>query len=341
MDDGKYGPLLSAAGIEVHCMHFSKNWMSLTGIYRLWRLLNNKHPNVVQTWMYHANLIGGLVARIAGISNINWGIHHSNLTPSANKRRTLWIVRICAVLSNSTPFRVICCSQRAIESHKQIGYNAKKFRLIPNGYDLMRLLPSISARINLRTELNLPNDVPIIGMVARFDTQKDHANLLCALSQIKRQGQSFQCLLIGSGMDTSNLTLGNWLIQYDLADRVTLLGRRNDINAVMNALDIHVLSSLGEAFPNVLAESMACGTPCVTTDVGDAAYIVGETGWVVPPKDSHALAQGIQSALIALTDTDAWQARQQAARQRIKNNFTIEHVVGMYDAVWHEGLTSK
>lgn len=338
MDEGKYGPLLVSAGVEVHCLSMPQGKVTLGGLGRLWCLLRMRKPDAMQTWMYHANLIGGFIARLAGVHNIAWGIHHSNLSAGTVKRSTIWISKLSAAMSAWVPSRIVCCSQQAVEAHKRMGYTANKFHLVPNGYDLTRLAPDVTSGLHLRTALNLPLDVPLIGTVARFDPQKDHANLLAALGQLKRQGQGFHCLLVGTGMDAANATLADWLRQNELTDRVTLLGRRNDIDAVMNALNIHVLSSLGEAFPNVLSEAMACGTPCVTTDVGDAAYIVGDTGWVVPPQDSHALAQGIQSALTALTDTSAWQDRQQAARQRIEDNFTIERVVGMYDAVWRGGL---
>lgn len=175
-------------------------------------------------------------------------------------------------------------------------------------------------------------------MVARFDLQKDHKNLVLALKELKSADVVFHCVLVGTGMDTSNLVLQKLLEEAGVTDFVSLLGRRIDIPDVMNALDLHVLSSLGEAFPNVLAEAMACGTPCVTTDVGDAAYIVGDTGWVVPAQDSKSLAQAIQSALAVRADTNAWQLRQRAVRRRIEDNFTIERVVKAYDALWREDL---
>lgn len=338
MDEGKYGPLLVDAGVDVQCLRMPQGRINLSGLWRLWRLLRQCRPDVVQTWMYHANLVGGGVAKLAGIRNISWGIHHSNLAPGTVKRSTIWIAKLCARLSTWVPARIVCCSQQAVQVHVEIGYAVEKFRLVPNGYDLARLTPDVRAGHRLRASLGLPADVPLLGTVARFDPQKDHANLLAALGQLKRQGQPFHCLLVGGGMDSANVTLGDWLRQHDLGDCVTLLGRRNDIDAVMNAINIHVLSSLGEAFPNVLAEAMACGTPCVTTDVGDAAYIVGDTGWVVPPQDSNALALSIQEALVALNQSSAWFTRQRAARQRIEDNFTIDRVVDMYHTVWGEDL---
>ena len=338
MDEGKYGPLLAAAGIEVQCLHMPQGKVTIGGLWRLWRTLRRHRPDALQTWLYHTDLIGGVIARLAGIRNIAWGIRNSNLTPSAVRHSTIWIAKLSAALSSWVPARIVCCSQQAAQAHIDIGYAADKFRLVPNGYDLARLATDAAAGMRLRNNLGLPVDVMLIGMVARFDPQKDHANLLAALGQLKRQGHAFHCLLVGTGMDAANAKLADWLRQHDLFDRVTLLGRRNDIDAVMNAINLHVLSSLGEAFPNVLAEAMACGTPCVTTDVGDASYIVGDTGWVVPPQDSGALAQGIQSALTALADTTSSRGRQRAARQRIEDNFTIERMVKMYDSVWREIL---
>jgi glycosyltransferase involved in cell wall biosynthesis len=217
----------------------------------------------------------------------------------------------------------------------QLGYAQEKVRIIPNGYDLTQLRPDPLAGAKFRAELNLPSGKPLIGMVARFDVQKDHANFIAALAQLKQLGQVFHCLLVGGGMTSDNTELVKMLLKQGVSDHVTMLGRRNDIAVVMNALDVHVLSSLGEAFPNVLAEAMACGTPCVTTDVGDAAYIVGETGWVVPAQDSNALADGIAAALMCFADQSRWVHHQRAARLRIETNFTIERMVGLFDQAWH------
>ena len=109
----------------------------------------------------------------------------------------------------------------------------------------------------------------------------------------------------------------------------------------MNTLDVHVLSSaFGEAFPNVLAEAMACGTPCVTTDVGDAALIVGETGWVVPPRDSRALTEALVDALTQRQNEDSWQARKLACRERIATHFTLDAMISGYRKVWVKAAES-
>jgi glycosyltransferase involved in cell wall biosynthesis len=181
----------------------------------------------------------------------------------------------------------------------------------------------------------MEHDTPLLGMVGRFDPQKDHENLLRALDQLKQAGTLFRCVLVGRGLDATNDQLTAWLEQYGFQDDVLLLGQRSDVPAVMSALDLHVLSSAyGEAFPNVLAEAMACGTPCVTTDVGDAAAIVGDTGWVAPPADTARLAEAIEAALAVRDDSSVWQARREAARTRVAERFSLEKMVAAYHAVW-------
>jgi glycosyltransferase involved in cell wall biosynthesis len=336
MGGGKYGPLLLAAGVQVHCLNMPPGVLTMRGIWKLWRLLRCHRPDVVQTWLYHADLIGGVVARMAGIGRVVWGIRHNNLTQGKVKRSTVFVARMCASLSRWLPDRIVSCSRKAVQAHMDLGYASEKFTIIPNGYDLDRLKPDAALALRFRAELGLARDTPLLGMVARFDPQKDHLNLLAALGQLKRDGWDFRCLLVGVGMTDDNRTLSSWLKRHDVADRVTLIGRNDDIQAVMNALDVHVLSSVGEAFPNVLAEAMACGTPCVTTDVGDAAYIVGETGWVVLPGDSKALAEGLQSALGSLGDASKWKSHKRAARERIELNFTMKRMIDLYGDVWHQ-----
>ncbi|MDA3876250.1 MAG: glycosyltransferase [Halothiobacillus sp.] len=335
MDAGKYGPLLQQAGLEVYCLNMSQGWVTLRGVWRLWSLLRALKPSIVQTWMYHADLIGGVVARLAGVKSVCWGIRHSNLSHGTVKRSTILVAKICAKLSGIIPVRILCCSEQAALMHQVLGYSAKKFAVIANGYDLQKFNPDMTARVVLRKTLGIDENTALLGMVARFDPQKDHANLICALKHVKKQKPKFCCVLVGTDMVSTNNKLIELLRKFNVLDNVRLLGRRNDIPFIMSGLDIHVLSSLGEAFPNVLAEAMACATPCVTTDVGDAALIVGETGWVVSPGNAEALAAALLESLPALADTPAWTIRKQQARQRIVDNFSLEKMVNAFHNVWN------
>lgn len=333
-DHGKYGPLLEAKGVSVVSIGMKRGRVSLAGLWRMWRLVRRERPDTVQTWMYHADLLGGIIARLAGQRNIVWGIRHSTLVPSESARSTILVARLCAHLSRLVPRRIACCAEKAREVHSGIGYDSTRMVVIPNGYDLSVFRPDVQARQRLRRELSLSPSEPVIGFVARFDPQKDHDNLLRALAVLHRQGECPVCLLVGTGLVTGNAALADRIVALGLRDRVRLLGRRNDIPAVMNALDLHVMSSaFGEAFPNVLSEAMACGTPCVSTDVGDAAAIVGFTGQIVPPRDPQALAAAIAQMLLE-HDCPEWPERCEAARRRVSDHYSIEKMVESYQDVW-------
>jgi glycosyltransferase involved in cell wall biosynthesis len=333
MGQGKYGPLLAVEGVSVVTLDMAQGRVTLKGIFKLWRTLRRLKPDVVQTWLYHADLIGGVIARLAGVRRVFWGIRHSNLTPGTVKRSTIIIAKICARLSKVVPYKIISCSKEGVRAHTAIGYSPDRFLVIPNGYDLAKFQPQLRTASEVRRALSVPKNKIVLGMVGRFDPQKDHYNLLNALSTLDFEF-NVVCLLVGTGMDESNANLMQLIQQADCSARVQLLGRRTDIPAIMSMLDIHVLSSLGEAFPNVLAEAMACGTPCITTDVGNAALIVGDTGWVVAPQDSALLSDALRTAIRAKDNEESWRKRCLAAQKRIEENFSIETMVNSYHAAW-------
>ena len=335
MDRGVYAARLEQAGFFVSTLDMPRSRVTFSGLLRLFRLIKALNPDVVQTWMYHSDLIGGLAARLAGVKVIVWGIRHSNLDKDINGRATLLVVRLCARLSAWLPTKIVSCSVSATEVHKKIGYQPNKFINIPNGYAVQKFKPDIQARLALRANLGISANRFTLGMVARFDPQKDHQNLFEALRRLKKSEVQFTCLLVGCGMDGGNAQLVAAVDAAGIAKQVSLLGRRDDISSVMNALDLHVLSSVGEAFPNVLAESMACGTPCVATNAGDSALIVGDFGWVVSTKNPLALADGIsQAKTLFETDPTAWQALQLGGREHIKTNFALDQMCDRYRRVW-------
>lgn len=334
MGQGKYGPLLREQGVKVYSLNLPQGRVTISGLVKLYRLIKEVDPQIVQCWLYHADLIGGIVARIAGVRKIYWGIRHSNLSVGTVKKSTIITAKLSALLSRLVPYKIICCSEEAVTAHINIGYVPKKFILIQNGYDLSLYTPLNLPDSRMKKQLNLPTDIPLIGMVARFNPQKDHFNLITALANLKKEGIDFFCILIGVDVNDSNQQLKGWISKFSLDSNIMLLGSRNDIPIIMNTIDIHVLSSLGEAFPNVLAEAMACGTPCVTTDVGDAAIIVGDTGWIVKPQEPQLLAEALSNAIKQLNDPESWSNRKVSARKRIVENFSIEKMVSSYNNAW-------
>lgn len=340
-DRGAYAARLEQKGCTVFCLNMPRGRITVRGLMTLYHQLKRQKPDVVQTWMYHANLAGGLIARMAGIRNVVWGIRQSNLDRDKNSLLTLAIIRIGAWFSGLVPARIVCCSNHAIQLHTAIGFCAGKMTLIPNGFDLVQFDRSRDARDETRRRLQLDGNTAVIGMVARFDPLKDHRNLIAALQIVRERGGPFTCLLAGADTTPANHQLNTLLKQAGVEDCVRLLGPQDDVPAIMNALDLHVLSSAGESFPNVLAEAMACGTPCVTTGVGDAALIVGDQGWTVPPRQAPALANAILDALAERANRPCrWQQRQNAGRARIAQHYALNRMTDAYRNMWNELQTS-
>lgn len=332
-DDGKYGQRLRNAGAMVTPLSMPRGRVTLYGLYMLWRVVCSYRPDVVQTWMYHADLLGGIIGRLVGVPVV-WGLRNTILRAGKSSTSAIWAARLCACLSALVPVKIVACAQAALNVHADLGYKVKNVVVIPNGYDLSRFRIDPSGRERLRIELGMRADLPLIGMVARFDPYKDHDNLIRALGFLHARGIDFRAVMVGAGVDSENKTLISKIDAYNLSSKVRLLGQREDVPELMNAFDINVLSSSAEAFPNVLAEAMACSTPCVSTDVGDAASIIGETGWLVPPSNSEALADTLERALADWANTGDWLRRKRRCRQKICDEYDLQKMIACYREVW-------
>lgn len=334
-DEGVYGARLRNAGVAVHALGMPRGRLTLDGFLALRRLLARERPDAVQTWMYHADLIGGLAARLAGVRALAWGIRNSGAHLQRSSRSARLVLKLCALLSGRLPAAIVCAARDSAVRHRQYGYRADRLVVIANGYDLSRYQPDAAAGRRMRELWQVAEGTPLVGCVARWDPLKDHANLLGAVASLTRGGRDrgLQCVLIGRGMSPGNADLMALIDNLGLRGRILLAGPSDDVPAVMNALDLHVLSSCAEGFPNVVAEALACGTPCVVTNVGDAAHIVGATAPVVPPEQPEALAQGVAAALddIAARGREAVGA---PGRARVLAEFDLAHMVTAYEALW-------
>lgn len=336
IDGGVHEVRLKDAGIVVYCLGFYRAWMLPWIAIKLFFIVCRERPALIQTWMYHADFVGGIVARFAFMKRIFWGIRHSSFEEGGSSKSTMILAKLCAMMSSFLPSGIICCANSAALLHQNIGYDANKISVIHNGYDLTVLKFNSSGRSSARREIGISDESFLIGMVARFNPQKDHANLIEALGILKEKSLSFKCVLVGPGIDENNKTLCAFLEDNNLDDDVVLLGARTDVSNIMSSLDVHVLSSaFGEAFPNVLAEAMACKTPCIATDVGDSAYIIDSCGWIVPPKSPGLLALSIEEAMCESASFPAdWEARREKCSNRVKKHFSIEAMVKKYEAAW-------
>jgi len=331
---GMYGPQLEAQGIRVVCLGLNRPWKAPLVFWRLVRLLRRERPQVLQTWLYHADLLGLLAGRCVGVPVILWNIRCS-WVPREPGKWLNWQLQKLLVRLSGWPHLVLANSQQGMETHRAAGYRPKHWKIIPNGFDLNVFTPQISSREALAQELGIPVQAYWVGLVARYHPMKNHALLLNAAAKLVQHGLNAHFILVGKGVDPSNTRLTQHLAQNNLASRVSLLGERTDVARISSTLDVACnCSSYGEGFPNAIGEAMACGVPCVVTDVGDSAWLVSDTGQVVPPANPAALAQAIEHILsLPLAER---QRMGQAARQRIADMFSLPAILRQYETLYAE-----
>lgn len=331
---GPVAELIAELGIGVEALGMGGGLSGLAAPAVLARLLRRAAPDLVQTWMYHGDLIGGLAARLAG-RPVLWNLRQSTLEPGSSKRATIWARRLCARLSRRLPDRIVCCAEAVRAHHVGLGYAAAKMVVIPNGVDVDAFRPDAEARTALRGEMGVAPEAVLIGALGRWDPQKDHATFVAAAEALAAVTPEARFVLCGRGLDESNAELAGLIAGAGLDGRFILLGRRGDVARVCAALDIGASSSAyGEGFPNAVAEMMASGVPCVVTDVGESAALVGTSGRAVPVRAAQDLGAAWKE-LVELGQ-EGRAALGAAARRRIEENFPLAKMVAAYEELWAE-----
>jgi len=319
-------------GIPVHCLNLRPGLPSPIAIARIRTLLKRERATAVQTWLYHADLMGGLAARSAGLP-VAWGVHRSNLDPLYTRRSVILTARLCARLGRVVPSRIVCCAESTRMAHIEFGYPATKMIEIPNGFDLDAFRPDRAARQSVRAELGIPAHAITVGIIGRFVPLKNHRLFIAGAGLALRANPGLHFLMIGDGLTHDSPDLNAWIAATGHRERFHLLGRRTDTAQLLAALDLFALTSDTEAFPLVLGEAMACGVPCIATDVGDAARIIGTTGRIIPPGHTDAFTTALVEMACATTDRISLG---QLARQRIADHYAMTSVVKRYEEMWLE-----
>ncbi len=336
-DVGFHGAALREQGAEVHALGLRGPVALLFGVFRLAALLRRIKPVIVQTWMVHSDLLGGVAARLVGVHYVIWGVHTTDYTVESRSTRAVrWL---CARLSSIVPDRVVCVAKASLQASAQAGYDTRKLMVIPNGFDVLTLRADVGAGDLIRQQLGFQSDQVIVGCLGRYNPAKDHANFVCAAGFLAARYPACRFMMVGRDLTPANATLIAKIQAIDLADRFVLLGERSDPAVCLDAMDVFVLSSCTEAFPIALGEAMAMGVPCVSTDVGDAALLLGDAGSVVPPRDSAALAQAISQVLEM--PVAARKALGEKGRKRVEKEFSMPAAAQKFNHLYQELLQKR
>lgn len=336
---GTVAPQLQKDGITVTSIDMF-GIASPLAFVRLVRAIRRARPDLVQTWLYHADILGGLAARLAGIRAIVWGVRTADIRKGISlSRSAAAMLGLGAKLSRKLPRRVIYVAEAARLTHEAAGYDPAKSVVIHNGFivpeeaDLQRDGPAF------RREIGVPAEALLIGTAGTFTAQKNQIGFVNACAALLARKPDLHLVLIGRGNDPQNHALVLAVAATGQADRIHLIGERRDMSACLSALDLFCLASSGEGFPNVVGEAMVAGTLPLVTDVGDAALLVGDTGTVVPPNDATALADALAAICDLPRETLAERGRR--ARQRIMDQFTMPRTKERYSALYREILMQK
>jgi glycosyltransferase involved in cell wall biosynthesis len=332
---GLIGDRLIESGHAVHAIDLRPLTFT-SSLFKLWKLIRSYRPDVIQTWMYHSDLLGGLIGRFAGVRNIVWNVRNTEI-PQRRCSVTGLVVKLCAALSHWVPRAIVCCSHAAMKSHVALGYNPGRMIFIPNGYDSKAWAVPSESKSEIKRSYQLPLNSVIIGIVGRFDRLKGYdvfVEAAALLSERCRHNALF--VMVGRNIDDKNAELSALIAEKGGRAQFKLMGEWKNVSRIMYALDIFCLASRAEGFPNVVAEAMLMQVPCVVTDVGDAGLIVGTTGKVVPPNRPAALADALLSVENMVEAERLAVGRD--ARKRILEQFDIGAVADRYEDLYINGI---
>ncbi|MET0309788.1 MAG: glycosyltransferase [Sphingomonas sp.] len=329
MRPGVMVPALREAGCPVYSLGLRRGLFGPLSLVRLLRITARVSPDVIQGWMYHGNLAASVAGFVQGAHvPVVWNVRHSLGDPMLETRATRRLLALSARMSRSAA-AIIYNSQAAAREHEAIGFASDRATYIPNGFDCDCYKPDRYRRAYLQKLFGIPEDAIIVALVARLHPMKDHAMLVRAVARARAAGCNLHLLMVGTDLDNPPPALAKLVADSLPEGSVTLARERGDVADWLPGVDIIALSSAwGEAFPNILGEAMACGIPCVATDIGDCRFILGETGLIVPARNVEAMAAAL--ARVATLGAVGRASMGAAARERVVSLFELRQVALQY-----------
>lgn len=308
-------------------------WDLPKAMHRLSRIVGEHRSTVLCTWLYHADLVGGLMrVTCRNKISVTWNLRTSE--PKGQRLGSSRFIRpLCAKFSRWLPDHIVGNSEAVVRTHVGLGYCKSKIQCVPNGYDLTRFSSDLAKRQAVRASLGIHQNEKLVGMVARWHPAKDHATFLAAVAKARMAHPEIRVFLAGSGVIAENEDLQRLIKENGLASNVLQLGLRADIESLLNAADVMCLfSNAEEGFPNAVAESMACERCCVASDTGGTAEVLGDCGVLVPRSDPVAAGAAL-CGMLELPQAERDRIGRKA-RLRVMEKFSLDTVTDRYLALW-------
>jgi glycosyltransferase involved in cell wall biosynthesis len=321
------------AGIKVWSLDIAASPLGMVrGVRSLSSIIDAFKPQVVQGWMYHANLLVYAASVRPGrkFSSL-WNIRRGLDDYSARRAKTRCVIRGNAYLSKNAG-GIIYCTKISREQHESFGFSSKRGMVIENGFDTHRFRPRPDLRSTIRARYGIGENEVLIGNIGRYDLAKGHKFLIEAFAKLN--SASARLIMIGRGVDSCNHELVSMLERLGCHKRVLLLGEQSAVENILPAFDLYCSSSIAEGFPNAIAEALSCGVASVVTDTGASREIVDGLGWVVEPRDSDALSKSLAEAL-QVGDASLKELGQ-LGRERIEKRYGLRTITDRYYRAYEE-----
>jgi glycosyltransferase involved in cell wall biosynthesis len=338
--EGLTASRVRAAGIRMYSLRMTSG-LDLNGaVQKLRSIVEQEDPEIVQSWMYHADALTAFLRWSYPHITIVWGVRNTSLSLKHTRLTTIATMLVCSILSRRVPKRIVACSTNAVHIHKRYGYDPSKWSVVLNGVDFNEMYESNEERVSQRKALGVAPSEFLVAVVGRDDPQKNHPGALASIAEARHEIPHIKCVMAGKGLDRTNERLTRLIRKLNLEKCVQLLGQCEQVRQIYNAADVLLMSSTyGEAFPNVVAEAMACGLPCIVTDIGDAALIVGNEDNVIARYHKTGMAQKIVSYV--KRDASTISRERELCIRRIQEQFSLQRYVANFERQYSMLMNEK
>tara|TARA_B110000444_G_scaffold260345_1_gene306921 strand:+ start:1135 stop:2280 length:1146 start_codon:yes stop_codon:yes gene_type:complete len=338
IDNGYYEYELKKKGIKILSLRINeenKIFDFIKKITKLRKYIKKINPDIIQSWMYHSNFLSIFIPK-KYYNRIFWNIRHSELNLRISKKMTILLSIICGLFSRFVPKKIIYCSEKSIKFHENNQYYCKKkTRLIDNGYSDKTYYPSNNLRLNFRKKNKIKKTDIILGYAGRYAKQKNIESLLNAFSKIVKNYENAHLYMVGKEINLQNKELINIISGLNIKDKIVLLNEQKNLLEFYNGIDLLVLTSHSESFPNVIAEAMLCSTPVLASNAGCSKKIIDKYGFVLNKNDYLSITKGLKKSINILENKKRnWKFLKKNVRSQIKKKFSIEKMANSYSKNW-------